>query len=387
MTLKELKAIPDLQGRLQQAIISEYGMSLPVGDLVRRAALKPELLQLDEYEKPLYALCFLYQEPFVKEILEEINHDYDTKESVRKYIVEYFQAQGASTNEEIKERMQQAVQALPTALQSEPTCNNFKICKYIELSETEYGRTANITDALFENKKAVASYGGEMEVLIEQGTPIEVANRIASSNTAKKFNLSSVLAAPVKMKYKIRDSVEESIAEGLGEHKYEYLARQDAIRAEKVKYLEAKIAAKSEKKINNLRQNVIVGDNNSKSNMGFGSMRNGNIMNTYSGRNQYNQPYNGYNSDYRNQVSTDNVMLWALLAALIITAVSILIAYIKHVIFSSGSIVGIIGCILTVIAEVKKHSGEKGYMPLSIIGLAVTIFSLYLNLKERMPIY
>ena len=149
--------------------------------------------------------------------------------------------------------MRSCVETLPEYLKSEPTCNNFKVCKYIEFAQRDEGKFADVTDALMGSKEAVVDYGASLEDLIEEGTPIDVANNMATDKTSKKFKFVEAMAAPVRMKYQIRDSLEQSIAAGLGEYGDEYLSNKKEIRERKAELKREREEAKHQAELDKIR--------------------------------------------------------------------------------------------------------------------------------------
>ena len=397
MTLNELKQTPNLQEKLQAVIKEIYNVSYPVSDLVRRAALKPELLHLDQLEKPLYAVCAMVKETWVKDILDEIEKDYSTNPNVQRYIVGYFKQQGVVDKEELKVKMQRCIETLPNHLKDEPTCNNFKICKYIELAQRDEGKFADVTDALMGNKEAVVDYGASLEDLIEEGTPIDVANNMATDKTSKRYKFVEVMAAPVRMKYQIRDSLEQSIAAGLGEYGDEYLANKKEIRERKAEMKREREEAKHQAEMDRVRTGDTSNKHRNQSQYGnsygnsmygnsYGNSMYGNQRGGLFGRRNRmgygnSMGYGGMGSGYGRRgslylslISTGLIILFGL-----ITFISCLIM--KRGLLNIGTIVWIVSSVLNLVGFIKKGMRENGWQVIHIVAVLISIVGMVLLFK------
>lgn len=392
MTLDELKATPNLQEKLQAVIKELYNVSYPVSDLVRRAALKPELLHLDQLEKPLYAVCALVKEPWVKDILDEIGEDYAKNPNVQRYIVSYFRQQGVTDREELQTKMRSCVETLPEYLKSEPTCNNFKVCKYIEFAQRDEGKFADVTDALMGSKEAVVDYGASLEDLIEEGTPIDVANNMATDKTSKKFKFVEAMAAPVRMKYQIRDSLEQSIAAGLGEYGDEYLSNKKEIRERKAELKREREEAKHQAELDKIRTGESQKQQRTRNQSQYGSSYGG-YGNSYGGGMYGNQRrglfgrrnqmgYGGYGGSIGMRRGGFGLPQISIILSLLIGIVVVVACLIMQKGFVRvGSIAWLVGFILTILGTVKRSMQEKGWPVLCLSGVLVSFVGVFLLFK------
>lgn len=395
MTLEELKKTPNLQERLQAVVKEVYNVSYPVSDLVRRAALKPDLLQLDKYEKPLYSVCVFVKCQWVKEILDEIAADYEKNPNVQRYIISYFKSKGITEKEDLQKAMQNSIAALPMYLQEEETCKNFKVCKFIELAQRDEGKFADVTDALMGNREAVIDYGGEMEDLIDEGVPIDVANRVASQNTARRFKFAETLVAPVRMTYQIRDSIEESIAEGLGEYGDQYRENRQAIRERKEELKQAKLEAKREAELNKIRnpqqrqgRGVNAGYGSSYGSGMYGNSYGGSMYGQrgglfgrrgYGGTMRNGMGYGGYGGMRRGAFGLPQVAIVFSLLTGLIGIIACLVM--RRGFINFGSIVWIVGFVLNILSIIKRSMNERGWPVLCIFGILLSLAGLFLLFK------
>lgn len=215
----------------------------------------PEL-KLNIYKKPVYSIIHQVEKDFVADAMNRCLAKWENNAVVEGIITNYLDSLGVPEDKREKNRAS-LLEVLPDNIRNQTAPDTWKQYEAVcIITQRQLGDESDITSQVFSNDEASVEFGARMETYIDDGVPIDAAQRQASEDYCHDMpeeqqislfgKVGQFTGRAIRFKYEAAADMENLMRDSLGEYADQYFEKREAVKARKEELRRIKEESKAE---------------------------------------------------------------------------------------------------------------------------------------------